>query len=148
MDPISTLATSAVAILAPYLAQAGTELSKEIGKATLGKIGVLYETLNARFKKRSGAKEALKDLETEPNNQDVQAALRRQLTKEMNVDQTLVDTLQKLVDEINRDQPSRTFLTQVYGGEVGQIINAHRIDKITYNRNPVQRESAPKRRKK
>jgi len=148
MDPISTLAASAVAILAPYLAEAGKELSKEIGKAALGKIGVLYETLKARFKKQPVAKEALSDLEAEPSNEDVQASLRRQLTKEMNVDQALVDTLQKLVDEINQDEPSRTFLTQVYGGEVGQIINAQRVDKITYTRESKPNEPTAKPGKK
>lgn len=148
MDPISTLAASAVAILAPYLAAAGNEVSKELGKAALGKIGVLYETLKARFKKRGGAKEALADLKTEPSNEDVQAALRHQLVKEMNVDQTLVDTLRKLVEEINQDQPARAFLTQIYGGEVGQIINADRIDTITYTRESKSNESTAKSRKK
>lgn len=148
MDPITSLAASAVAILAPYLAEAGKELAKETGKAALGKIGVLYETLRARFKKKSSAKQALSDLEAEPNNEDVQGALRRQLTKEMNADATLAETLRKLLDEIEQDQPSHTFLTQVYGGEVGQIINAKHIGTVTYKRNSSQSESAAKPRKK
>lgn len=133
MDPISTLAASAVAFLAPYLAEAGKEFAKEGGKAALGKIDILYKSLKARFQKKTSAREALADLEKEPDNKDVQGALRRQLTKELNADPKFVDALRKLLEEIKQDPPSHTFLTQVYGN-VDQLINAQRIDSIVYNK--------------
>jgi hypothetical protein len=123
MDPNTSLAASAVAALAPYLAEAGTEFSKETGKAPANKIGALYQVLKTRFGNKPAAKEALADLEGNPSDQDAQAGLRRQLTKQMNADPTFRDTLQKLLDEIMQDKGSYSFLTQVYGGKVGNILN-------------------------
>ena len=139
MDPIASLAASVVAVLSPYLAKAGEEFAKEAGKTAANKFGALYQFLKTRFKKKPAAKEALADLEANPDNEDAKAALRRQLTKQMNADNTFVNTLRKILDEIDQDKESQTFLTQVYGGEVGQIINAHHIDTITY-----KKESKPK----
>ena len=120
---IASLAGSVVAVLAPYLAKAGEEIAKEAGKATANKVGLLYQTLKDRFKTRSSAKEALADLEAQPNDPDVQAALRIQLKKQMTKDQTLVDQLQQLLSEIKQDQETYSFLTQVYGGNVDSILN-------------------------
>jgi hypothetical protein len=139
MDPIASLAASAVAVLSPYLAKAGEEFAKEAGKAAANKFGALYQFLKTRFKKKPAAKEALADLEANPENEDAKAALRRQLTKQMNADKAFIDALRKMLDEIDQDDESHTFLTQVYGGEVGQIINAHHIESITY-----KKDSKPK----
>ena len=134
MDPITSLAASAVAALAPYLAEVGKEFAKETGKAAASKIGVLYQALKTRLKKKPTVKEALADLEANPSNEDAKAALRLQLTKQMNADPTFRDTLRKLLDEIKQDKDSISFLTQVYGGEVGQIINAYHINEIKINK--------------
>ena len=139
MDPITSLAASAVAVLSPYLAKAGEEFAKEAGKAAANKFGALYQFLKTRFKKIPVAKEALADLEANPENEDAKAALRRQLTKQMNADKAFIDALRKMLDEIDQDDRSHTFLTQVYGGEVGQIINAHYIESIKY-----KKDSKPK----
>ena len=73
-------------------------------------------------------------MEVNPDNEDAIGALRLQLTKQMKADKTLIDTVRKILDEIEQDKALQTFLTQVYGGEVGQIINAHHIDMITYKK--------------
>src|SRR6266511_4759996 len=98
MDPITSLAATAVVALAPYLAETSKEFDKQTGKAATSKIGSLYQALKTRFKNKPAAKEALADLEANPGNEDAQAALRRQLTKQMNADPTLTDTLRKLLD--------------------------------------------------
>lgn len=49
MTPVASLAATAVAVLAPYLAKAGEEIAKEAGQAVAAKIGPLYKTLKARF---------------------------------------------------------------------------------------------------
>ena len=134
MDPIATLSASAVAVLAPYLTKAGEEFSKEAGKAAANKFGAFYQFLKTRFKKKPAAEEALADLEANPDNEDAKAALRRQLTKQMNADKTFIDTLREYLNEIDQDEKAKSFLVQVYGGEVGQIINAHHIDTITYKK--------------
>jgi hypothetical protein len=121
MDPIASLAATAVAVLAPYLAEAGKEFAKEAGKKAASKIGALHQTLKTRFKNKPAAKEALADLKANPDNPDAQAALRRQLTKQLNSDPTLKDTLRKLLDDIDQDEKSMSFLVQVYGGTVKAI---------------------------
>jgi len=120
---IGTLAPSVVAVLAPYLAKAGEEFAKEIGKAAGSKIGALYQALKARFQDQSAAAEALADVEAAPDDEDAQSALRHQLKKQMAADSSFADTLRQLLDEIGRDEQATTFLTKVYGGEVGKIIN-------------------------
>jgi hypothetical protein len=125
MDPttVGTLASGIVAILAPYLAKAGEEFAKETGKTASSKIGALYQAIKARFRSHPAAAEALADLEETPDDEDVQAALRLQLKKQMEADQAFTDALRQLLEEIRQDEQAATFLTQVYGGEVGKIIN-------------------------
>ena len=124
---ISTLASSVVAVLAPYLAKAGEEFAKEVGKAASSKIGALYQMLKTRFKGQPAAAEALADIEAMPDNEDTRTALRLQLKKQMTTDPAFADMLRQLLDEIGHDQQATTFLTQIYGGKVGEIIN---IDKL------------------
>jgi hypothetical protein len=128
MDPIASLAGGAVVALAPYLAEPGKGFAKEAGKSAAGKIDALHQALKTRFEDKPAAKEALADLEFNPENEDVQAALRRQLTKQMSSDPTLVDILKQLMAEIKEDKASISFLTQVYDGEVGEIINAGKLE--------------------
>jgi hypothetical protein len=127
MDPIATLAASAVAALTPYLAKAGEEFAKEAGKAAVAKFSALYQVLKDRFKNKPTAKEALVDLETNPNDEDAQAALRLQLKKQLTADPSFVEALQKLVNDIKEDKETFSFLTQVYGGKVGDIFNIGKV---------------------
>src|SRR5687768_9415265 len=106
MDPIASLSASAVAVLAPYLAKAGEEFAKVTGKAAAGKIDELYQALKARFNNKPIAKEALADFEAKPEDEDVQAALRLQLKKQMSSDSALVDLLKQLMGEIEQDKGS------------------------------------------
>jgi hypothetical protein len=127
---ISTLAASVVAVLAPYLAKAGEEFAKEVGKAAVSKISTLYQAIKDRFQRHTAASESLADLETAPNDQDAQAALRQQLKKQLADDPAFADTLYQLIDQIGQDKQAAAFLTQVYGGEVGQILNIDKVDKL------------------
>jgi hypothetical protein len=139
MDPNQSLAASSVAALAPYLAKAGEEFAKETGKMGANKIGVLYQVLKVHFMNKPAANEALLDLEANPNDEDAQAALRLQLSKQLQADSTLTDTLLKLLDDIKKDQSSITFLTEVYGGTVGQIINSLPIGSTIFEKATSQR---------
>lgn len=130
MDPttIATLATNVVAVLAPYLAKAGEEFAKEIGKAASNKIGALYQALKARFQDQPTASEALADVEAAPDDEDARSALRLQLKKQMLADPGFAETLRQLLDEIGHDKQAATFLTLVYGGKVGEIINIDELE--------------------
>ena len=129
MDPTS-LAATAVAALAPYLAKAAEKFAEETGKAAADKIGALYQALKTRFENKPAAQEALTDLEANPNNEDAKAALRRQLTKQMDTDPSLKDTLQELLNDIDKDEKSMSFLIKVYGGKIKNIAQIGRVDKF------------------
>jgi hypothetical protein len=119
-----------VAALAPYLAEAGKEIAKDMGKAALGKIGTLYDFLKKRFQGNSPAEGALADLAANPDDGDAQASLRVQMKKLMNTDPDLVKTIRKMLSEIKEDKASFSFLTQVYGGNVDKIINLGSADTV------------------
>lgn len=136
MESVTSLAATAVAVLVPYLANAGEELTKETVKAAAAKIGPLYKALKARFQNRPAAQEALADMESSPMDEDAQTALNLQLKKQMKADSELAETVRKLLEEIDQDKETTSFLTQVYGGEVGQIINARHIGTITGGTKP------------
>jgi hypothetical protein len=90
------LAVSAVAVLAPYLVEAGKEGAKTIGKETasaaIGLLGWLREKLAG-----GAGKEALDDLEADPASELNQDALRVQLAKLLQKQPELVPDLQKLM---------------------------------------------------
>jgi hypothetical protein len=134
MDPVTALAATAVAALAPYLAKAGEKFAEEAGKAAAGKLGALYQFLKERFEKKPDIQPVFQYLEANPKSEDAQAAMRVQLVMQLMKDKEFEESLQKMVDEIKQDPASQSFITNVYGGEVGQIVNAGSIDTITYSR--------------
>jgi hypothetical protein len=73
------LVAAAVGFLVPYLTEAGKEAAKTIGKESAGAgikvLGWLRDKVTGR------AKEALEDLEQQPDSADNQADLRKQLVK-------------------------------------------------------------------
>jgi hypothetical protein len=132
MDPVTTLATSVVAALAPYLMKAGEEFAKEAGKSVANKIGELYQFLNEHFKKHPNAKEALDDLKAKPDDNDAQAALRVQIKKLLETDPDMVRKIEQLLGDIKQYKASVSFSTQV-NGNVDQINNAENMN-VTFNK--------------
>jgi hypothetical protein len=97
MDSI-TLAGTAVALVAPYLAEGGKELAKKVGGEAGQRIVKLYDRVKAKLT-ASGA-EALADLEKQPQDADNQAVLRVQLKKALEADPAFRAELATLVEEI------------------------------------------------
>jgi hypothetical protein len=83
LDPatINVLVSAAVAFLTPYLTKAGEAVAKKTGED-------VYQALRARFLKKPAAQEALNDLEMAPRDPDLQAAVRVQLRKLLEEDET------------------------------------------------------------
>ena len=97
MDPVA-LAGSAVALVAPYLAEGGKELAKTIGSEASERIVKLYEKVKAKL--TGGGAQALADLKKQPKDADNQAALRVQLKKALEADPAFRAELATLVEEI------------------------------------------------
>jgi hypothetical protein len=112
------LATTAVAVLAPYLTEAGKEAAKTVGKETAGAglmlLGWMREKLTGR------ATEALADLEEKPDSQLNQDDLRTQLAKLLEKEPDLVPQLRELLSEA-QTQDDVMSQTVGAGGKASQI---------------------------
>ena len=95
MDPV-TLATAAVAALAPYLVAGGTEAAKQAGQD-------LYAWLKAKL--TPAGKAALAEVERAPQDGDAQRALRLQLRKQLEAEPALLTELARLVEAPPRAGP-------------------------------------------
>ena len=121
------LAKGAVAALTPYLVDMGKGASK-IGAEN--KLSDLYRTIKERTKETPRADEALSDLEDAPEDQDLQASLRVQLKKLLENNPDLIEELRQKLQEARDDPQTATFLVQMYGGTVDNIIQIGRVDNL------------------
>jgi hypothetical protein len=112
------LATAAVALIAPYLTEAGKEVAKTVGKEAAEDV---FKLLGWMREKLSGrAKEALAELEEKPDSELNQADLRTQLAKLLERKPDLVPPLRALVDEAqSRDDVMNQTVGP--GGKAAQI---------------------------
>src|SRR5438552_17706245 len=104
------LAAAAVSLLAPYLAEAGKEAAKTVGKETAGTglklLGWMSEKMTGR------AQEALSELEEKPDSQLNRDDLRTQLAKLLEKQPELVPQLQELLSEA---KPVGDVMSQTVG---------------------------------
>jgi len=91
MDTV-TIATAAVAFLVPYLAEGSKAAARQAGEA-------LWKAMEQRFKSQPVGEEALRDLKTDPQDSDIQAALRLQLRKALTADPEFLAELVRLLEE-------------------------------------------------
>ena len=96
MDP-TALAAAATALLAPYVSKAGEKLAEKVGEKLPEQMGKLWTAIAARFKGKPAAEEAVKDLAAKPDDEDNQAAFRKELKKLLADDADFVDELAKLL---------------------------------------------------
>jgi hypothetical protein len=110
---LAAIATAVVAFLSPYLIEGGKAAAKKVGQALVGAI-------ERRFQGKPAAQEALDDLKSEPQDDDVQAALRVQLKKAMKADEAFASELEGLLEEAKEAAPT-TYQAVVHGsGAIAQ----------------------------
>lgn len=119
MDPI-TLATAAVAALAPYLGKAAERFATAAGDTAFRKAGELYGALKQRLIGHPVAAAALEDLERTPADTDAQAQLRMQLKKLIADDAAFASELATLTAAATT--LSRASFHNEIQGPVGNII--------------------------
>jgi hypothetical protein len=120
------LAAAAVAVLSPYLAQAGGAVAAKAGEGAAALIGDLYRLVRRKFDDdpdREG-RAALRALEDEPAVESIQNTFIGVLAAKANDDPQFAQELAGSLRRVTQGEPvPQQFLTQVFGGEVGQIIN-------------------------
>jgi len=113
MDPV-TIATGVVAFLSPYLVEAGKSAAKKGGEA-------LMAALERRFKDKPVPETALKDLKTDPQDPDNQAALRKELKKSLAADADFLAELAKLLEEAKAEAPAAFTQVTVRGSGAAAV---------------------------
>ncbi len=95
----------------------------------------LNQAIRTKFSadKDEYAKETLKRLEEKPREESRQIALANILTEKIEADPKFKEELKQLVQDTIQGKDVAEFLTQVYGGEVGQIVNLNQAGDLTFN---------------
>jgi hypothetical protein len=99
---LETIAAGAIAILSPYLAEAGRGFAKKAGENLAEKANSLYETIKAKFTGDRDAEQALALVEAKPASQGRLLTLEEILTERMTADADFAATIERLVDEAKK----------------------------------------------
>ncbi len=102
---ITTMAASITAALVPampYLVKGGEKLAEmaaeQLGGAAFDQARALWERLRGPMEASPAANEAARDLAEEPDDDDTQAALRRQIKKMLGADAELMQQIAVLLE--------------------------------------------------
>jgi len=146
---ITQLAIDAAKLLAPFLPYliAGTKAAAEeagrlFGAAAWEQAAGLWKQVWGKAKKKESAKEAIEDAAQHPEDEDAQAAFRRQLTKLLEADEKLRNfvaervTIENMV-HIDGNVEASTFLI----GQGNQLINAQTYIHANIYKGPPPRNS-------
>jgi len=105
MDP-AALATSAIALLVPYLTKAGSAIVERIGKDVAGTVSTRVESLYEAIKRKLGgndyAAQSLNRLEEKPDEEERQAALKGVLKELLVKDAEFRTAVEHMVAEAQR----------------------------------------------
>lgn len=112
---IQLIASTTVALLSPYLVKAGEVIANKASEAIWDKAAQLYQIVKEKFKGNTTAEVALADLEQMPNDEDSQAALRKELKKTMQSDANFGEQLRLLLQEAGKTQQGASIITQIAG---------------------------------
>jgi hypothetical protein len=116
---------AAVALVAPYLAKAAEGFASRAGEAAIDGTKALLRAIRDKFAddRDEYASQTLTRLEERPDDEARQAALRAVLADKASQDADFAYELRQLVGQTTQGAPLNSFLTQVYGGDVGKIVN-------------------------
>ncbi|WP_420627560.1 hypothetical protein [Candidatus Leptofilum sp.] len=109
MDPVtvSVVATSVVSLISTAIVNAGKvvinksskEVAKYLGDIVGKNVSAVLNTVISQASDKPAANEAVEDILLEPENEDVKAALRRQIEKLMKKDEEFANKLAELLEE-------------------------------------------------
>lgn len=128
------IAAAVVALLAPYLAKAGESMASKLGEKAVEATEALLQIIRDKFAKDKDtyAEQTLQRVEKEPEDKARQAALRGVLEEKIQADPAFAQKLTQLVSKTTQGQSLNQFLTNVYGGEVGNMTNIGTAGDLTF----------------
>ncbi|MEM9089296.1 MAG: hypothetical protein AAGC93_11175 [Cyanobacteria bacterium P01_F01_bin.53] len=132
MDPIQ-IATIAVSLLAPYLAEGGKIVSQKAGEASWGQLSALYKVIHKKIRSSSDRhlQEAFQRLAEFPANQSRQDELKRLLVEMLSTDPKFLREVRAAIQEIHQDEMVGKFVTKISGqAKIEKIINIEQASHI------------------
>ena len=135
MDPM-TLAAAAVAIAAPYLSEAGKAAAKKAGEAVGNQVEAVVKAIRQKFEADQDdyGKQTLARLEQQPEAEGRRRALTDVVAEKAEADSAFAQELMGLVEAAKQNPTTMQFLTQVYGGTVGEIFNIGSVQTLNVGR--------------
>ncbi|MCC5667983.1 hypothetical protein LC653_29950 [Nostoc sp. CHAB 5784] len=127
----------------PFLMSVGNKAvegaSQKVGEDVWNKAKAIWEKLHLKVEAKEAAKEAATDVAKNPENEDLQTALRVQLKKILESDSALVVEITKILEK-SAIEPSTVSITQSVTGSDNQAIgqmqgNAKAIGQVHGNAN-------------
>ena len=127
---IGVLASTAIAILIPFLKslvegmvkKTGEEIGEKTGDFLWDKASKLYEAIKAKFSTSPKAQEALFLLEKTPDNNVAQEKVRQALQDTFENDNDFTKQVTLILNETTINNYENTFQTNIKG-DVGKVIN-------------------------
>ncbi len=113
MDPvtIASIASSATALLIPYLTKAGEKAAEEVGRKLPEQVGKVWHAITARFRGKAPAEEAVKNLVANPEDQDNEASFRKELRKLIASDAAFAGELAELLKAAEHEGGDNLIVT-------------------------------------
>src|SRR5215813_8265222 len=110
MDP-TTLATTAVTVLSPYLVKAGEKAAEKVGEKLTGGIGTLWNTVMTRLKGKPAAEDAVQDLVVKPDDPLHQSAFANQLRKVLETEPAFAAEVERLLSSTQPQKNDTIIIT-------------------------------------
>jgi hypothetical protein len=102
MDP-AMMAATATTLLLPYIKKGGEKLAETLGEKLPDGIAKVWKAVTSRFKGKPAAEETVKDLVARADDQDCQAAFRKELRKLLEADPQFVSEFEPLLAAASAD---------------------------------------------
>jgi hypothetical protein len=132
---ISTTITTFIKPFLPFLLNLGSKVFDgaldELGANALHKAKSIWAALLPKIEVKSAFQEAAAELAADPDNADLQAALRVQLQKLLDQDPTLAEILTAILNEPGTDGTPGTQIVQKVIGNRNQVIGQNYGTAIT-----------------
>lgn len=120
---------AAVALVSPYLVKMGESAAGKAGQASVDAAGKLLSWMRAKLTGR--AREALEDLEKNPESEDNQADLRKQLAKALGADPSLAEELRGMLPSEALDASSMNQKVRGSGAKAVQVRGSDNVTTIS-----------------